>query len=1149
MKDGAPSQIGSYEILGSLGEGGMGQIYRARDPRLGRQVALKVLSQQLTKDPESVARFVGEARAASALNHPNIVTIYEVGEFEGQHFIAMEFVQGATLRQLMKHSGELERFNDVASQVARALGAAHAAGIVHRDIKPENIMIRDDGYVKVVDFGIARLVRVPGVTSEMPTSKTGPTTLLGTPRYMSPEQIRGDHIDSASDIFSFGIMAFEWVAGRYPFEGESVIDVLGSIIDDDVVAPSRFSPGVSATTEALILDMLQKDPARRPTATEIVDRLGRTTVETTSMPPATLTVEHERVGRKRETNELQTAFDSVTHSHGMLIGVSGEPGIGKTTLVEDVLRHIATRGTPAYIARGRSSERLAGAEAYLPFLEAFDTLLKGDGRETVARILRTLAPAWYAQLSAAEGLEASPSLAAKAGSTERLKRELLACLEELSRLRPIVLFFEDVHWADASTIDLLVYLAARFERLRVLIIATYRPNELRRTNHPFLAFMHDLQSRGAGREIQVDFLTLADTTEYLALNFAQHRFPPGLAALIQDKTEGNPLFMVDLVRDLRNRDVIVRSDAAWVFTQDVSSVARELPASIRSMIQRKIDALSDDDRKLLITASVQGVRIDTAVIARALERDAADLEEQLDRLDRLHGFVRLVGDQPLPDGSPSSQYQFVHSLYQNSLFESLRPVRRAALSGVIARAIAGFYSSDTSPIATELAFLFETAQDYVNAARYTLEGTQKSIQVCGYREAVVLSRRGLKSVEQIGDAAQRVEYELELQLALGLSLAAAQGYAAPEVEQVMTRARTLCASVGDPPRLFRAIETLWGFYFAKGDLVRASELGQELLAIAADSPDKRFLVVAHQNVGYPLTQRGHPADGLRHLDQALELDVLDERDKFGGVTRVDSRVRALVWSSMALWLIGKPDQAQTRLAQGLERAGAIGHPFTHAFACSIAGWCFHHRRQPLDVQRIAEKALALSTEYSLGQWVPISNILLGWVMADQGQITDGIARIRKGVDAFKRTGAFVNLPQFFTMLAEAHVKDEDFGAALGAVAEGMEFADRNEDVYWKPELLRLRGAIHLRAETPGCEEEGERAFQAAIDTARAEEARVLELRSTASLSRLWQWQGRHAEALAALSAIYATFTEGFDTNDLRDARALLDLLKGGDANH
>jgi predicted ATPase len=860
------------------------------------------------------------------------------------------------------------------------------------------------------------------------------------------------------------------------------------------------------------------------------------------MPPATLTVEHERVGRERESSELLSTFEAMVHGRGLLVGISGEPGIGKTTLVEDTLRAIAARGTPAYIARGRCSERLAGTEAYLPFLEAFDSLLKGDGRETVARILKALAPAWYAQFAAAEGADAAATLAAKAGSTERLKRELQACLEELSRLRPLILFFDDVHWADASTVDLLAYIAARFDRLRVLVIATFRPNELRRANHPFLAVMHDLQGRGLGREITVDFLTSSDTGEYLERNFPGHRFPPELAALIQDKTEGNPLFMVDLVRDLRNRGVIAEHDHGWQLTQGVSSIARELPASIRSMITRKIDALSDEDRRILVAASVQGVSMDTAVVARALDRDPAELEEQLDRLDRLHGFVRLVGDQPLPDGTPSSQYRFVHSLYQNSLFESLRPVRRASVSGVIARALAGFHKNDTAPIATELAFLFETAQDHASAAQYFLQATERAIDVCGYREAAVLCRHGLKCVSQIADKAVAARLELELQLGLGLSLSATQGYAAPEVEQVMIRARDLCAQAGDPTRLFRALETLWRFYFAKDDLVRASELGDELLQIASSSTDSRLCVIAEASVGFPLTQRGHPKDALVHLDKALELDLRDNRMKPGGVMATDNRVRVLAWSSMALWLMGYADQADQRLKQMLERADAVGHPFTHAFACSIAGWCYHHRREPLKLQLIAEKAKAVSTEYSFGGWLPVSQILLGWAMADQGQVSEGIGLMRKAIEMFKRTGAGINLPHFFSMLAEAYVKDEDYRNGLATVEEGLAFADRNDDVYWKPELLRLRGALQLRLNPTGSHAEAEACFRDAIAVAEAQQARVLALRATESLSRLWLVQGKRDEAHAALSTAYGGFSEGFESNDLREARALLEVL-------
>jgi hypothetical protein len=300
-------------------------------------------------------------------------------------------------------------------------------------------------------------------------------------------------------------------------------------------------------------------------------------------------------------------------------------------------------------------------------------------------------------------------------------------------------------------------------------------------------------------------------------------------------------------------------------------------------------------------------------------------------------------------------------------------------------------------------------------------------------------------------------------------------------------------------------------------------------------------VIALASVGFPLIQRGHPAKGLTLLDQALELDLADDRPKIGGVMATDNRVRALAWSSMAQWLMGYADQSETRLNRMLERATVTGHPFTLAFACSIAGWCYHHRREPLALQRIAEKAQVVSTEYSFGGWLPVSQILLGWAMADQGQVSEGIGLIRKSIEMFKRTGAGINLPHFFSMLAEAHVKDEDFRSGLAAVEEGLVFADRNDDLYWKPELLRLRGALRLRL-NPNAEADAEAAFHEAIAAARQEEARVLELRATESLCRLWILQGKRDEAYAALSAAYGWFSEGAETNDLREARALLEVL-------
>src|SRR5512143_211070 len=230
------SPVGRYEIISLLSAGGMGELYHARDPELGRDVVVKLLPRRGVFHPDAVERFVREARAASALNHPNIVTVYEIGESDSGHFIAMELIEGRTLRQLRAESPSIQTIARIGAQAARALGVAHSAGIIHRDIKPENVMVRDDGYVKVLDFGIAQL----GATSmgDPETRITQPGVVVGTMRYMSPEQAQGNQVTPSSDMFSLGIVLYELAAGRHPFDASSDMAVLSAIILRDAVPPS-----------------------------------------------------------------------------------------------------------------------------------------------------------------------------------------------------------------------------------------------------------------------------------------------------------------------------------------------------------------------------------------------------------------------------------------------------------------------------------------------------------------------------------------------------------------------------------------------------------------------------------------------------------------------------------------------------------------------------------------------------------------------------------------------------------------------------------------------------------------------------------------------------------------------------------------------
>ena len=346
------TNIGPYKVLNSLGAGGMGEVYLARDTRLGRKIALKFLSAAFTRDEERVRRFQQEARAASALNHPNLITIFEIGEVESIHFISTEFIEGETLRQrILSHRMSITDICDVAIQIGSALSAAHSAGITHRDIKPENIMVRPDGVIKVLDFGLAKLAEKPetpeasafdptGVTKKV--VETDPGVVMGTVSYMSPEQARGTPVDARTDIFSFGVVMYEMIAGRVPFDGASFGDVISSILGKRPMPLARFAPDVPAELERIVSKALAKNRDERYQSTKdmLIDlkrlkhRLDVEDEINDSSP-------HEWVRDSAGARRVRSN-DSVPVL-GDTVAISSEPGVRTTSsaeyLVSEIKRH------------------------------------------------------------------------------------------------------------------------------------------------------------------------------------------------------------------------------------------------------------------------------------------------------------------------------------------------------------------------------------------------------------------------------------------------------------------------------------------------------------------------------------------------------------------------------------------------------------------------------------------------------------------------------------------------------------------------------------------------------------------------------------------------------------------------------------------
>jgi predicted ATPase len=983
-------------------------------------------------------------------------------------------------------------------------------------------MVRDDGYVKVLDFGLARRLPTLSKADTAGAADTTPGALLGTVAYMSPEQARGEALGSASDVFSLGIVLYHLVTGKHPFESESPYATLHAIISQQPIPASRLNRETPAALDGLIEAMLHKDARLRPSAADVEAALEDLARQPKAPgQPAARTV----VPREPEMEALRGALAAAEGGRSSLVCIAGEPGIGKTTLVEEFLKSAGEANPSALVGRGHCSERQAGTEAWLPVIDALDDLMRSDAAGSAARLIKAVAPSWYGEIAgdgrtgiqepATGGQQAvagdGPMLSgsrpggtgAPAFSQQALLREFLNLMHAMSRLAPVVLFFDDVHWADLSTVDLLAYLGQHCAGLRLLIIATYRPTEMLLGPHAFHRVQLELQGKGTCRELPLSFLSRGDIDRYLAMTFPRHALPADFADLIHVRTEGSPLFMADLLRYLRERKVVAEVNGRWTLIQELPDLRQELPESVRSMIQRKLDQLSGHERKLLAAAAVQGHEFDSAMLAGALEDDPAEVEEQLQSLERVHGLVRLVRENVLPSGALTLRYVFVHILYQQALLASVPPTRRAALSLALARVLEE-QQAPGKAAAAELACLYEVGRDFFRAAQQFHLAAQNAARVFAHREAVELARRGLGLLQGLRPRSARVdELELALQTTLGLQLQVTEGYGALSARQAYDRARALCPPTLDAPPHFPVLWGLWLCYKVASQLPRAQGFADELMTLARRLNDPDLALQAHQALGLTALCRGLPAETLEHVEQVATLYDRERHSHHAFQFGQDPGVIVKAYGGVALWLMGYPEaacrQCETAIAMSREMS-----PTSRSVAYHFAAMVYQLCGDIAKARHCADASAEISAEHGFSFWLAGGQIISGWALAVSGDAERGIAKLKQGLVDWQATNSVTYRTYFLALLADALAVAGKVEEAHRVLDEALALVEQTGEAFVLAELHRQRGELVLR-EDPVSEESSAQArehFASALAVARRQQAKSLESRAAESLARL-----------------------------------------------
>ena len=835
------------------------------------------------------------------------------------------------------------------------------------------------------------------------------------------------------------------------------------------------------------------------------------------------------VGRTAEFDTLWQALDRARAGHGQVVALVGEPGVGKSRLFWEFTH---SRRTVDWLIVESGSVSYAKATAYLPITDLLKAYFAIEDRDDVRKIrekvtdklltldnsLEPALPAFLALLDVTVEDDQWQNLDPPQRRQQTLDAVKRLLLRE-SQVQPLVLVFEDLHWIDSETQAVLDGLVESLPTARMLLLVNYRPE-----------YQHGWGSKTYYSQIRIDPLTRESAMEILSALLGGDQALQPLKDLLIARTEGTPFYLEECVRTLVEINALVGTRGSYRLAKPIESF--QVPASVQAVLAARIDRLSLEAKQLLQSASVIGKDFPFALLHAITDLSEEELRRELGRLQAAEFLYEI---RMFPD----LEYTFKHALTHEVAYRSLLRASRQNWHERIALRLEQRFANVVEHQPQLLAHHYTEAGLGAQAVPFWQRAGERANERAAHAEAVSYLNKGLGLLEALPNTTESLTQELSLYTLLGRTLKDVRGYGYPEVEKSYARARELCRQIGKAPQLFSTLLGLSIYFVSRAELQTAHELGEQLLDMAQGVQDSVLLVEAHYVLGVTYFWMGEFVPARKHLERGIDNYDPQRHRSHIKLFGQDEGAVCLCRAAVALWYLGYPDQALTRGSEALTLAQQLSHPASLAYVRYWLAFLYHQLREVQKTQQWTNASIALSTEQGFGYWPSQEMILQGWVLTEEGRVKEGIARLRQGLVGLQAAGTEITRAYSLGLLANGYKEVGQLGEGITILDEALAAVDKTGGRWAEAELYLLKGELLARQDGS---DQAENSFHQSLAVARRQQAKSLELRAAMSMSRLWQRQGKKAEAQRLLAEIYGWFTEGFDTADLKQAKALLDEL-------